>query len=238
MKIRTCRERGSLRWWLIRDPEGKYITLARGQLAWSTKLGGIWFGYSYRDEPEWHGSVAVMPLYASLAINAPKWTRPKADREIKLSFHDRAAWWSLWCDPWSWSSKTPRWRHGSWHPIDTLLGRQNCQTRTIEERNVLVPMPEKAYEATAKLVEYTWKRPRSPFAKTMLRCEIEVPNGIPFEGKGENAWDCGQDATFGITTGECKSIPEGVGILVGSVLRSRVKNGGWGDWSWHKEPVQ
>src|SRR3990167_5778242 len=30
-------------------------------------------------------------------------------------------------------------------------------------------------------------------------------------GKGENSWDCGDDATFWITTGPVKSIPEAVG---------------------------
>jgi hypothetical protein len=95
-------------------------------------------------------------------------------------------------------------------------------------------MPEGAYQGTAKLVLYEWSRPRW-FTKRMKRCEIRVPAGIPHEGKGDNSWDCGADATFGMTTGECSSIPQGVGLLVGSVLRDRVEYGGWGDRNWNKQ---
>jgi hypothetical protein len=135
-----------------------------------------------------------------------------------------------------WSREVPKWRHGSFHPLDTLLGRTNCEKKVLEERQVLVPMPERAYPATAKLMEYAWKRPRWFATKRMKRVEIEIPGGIPHAGKGENSWDCGDDATFGITTGECRSIPEGVGILVGDCLRTRVKNGGWSDYEWKRSP--
>lgn len=75
MKFRITREQGGLRWWLIRDPEHRYIMLAHGQLAWRNRLGGVWLGFSDRDDPEWHASMAVMPLYASVAIRAPTWAR-------------------------------------------------------------------------------------------------------------------------------------------------------------------
>jgi len=93
-------------------------------------------------------------------------------------------------------------------------------------------MPEKNYPAHAILADWTWTYPRW-FSKTIRRCEIKIPGGLPHEGKGENSYDCGQDATFSIAT-KAKTIPEGVGQLVGSVLKDRVKYGGWGDYNWTK----
>lgn len=227
----SSREPGSWRWWL----HGPHHQLVNAEASWRSRLTGVWLGRN--DEGRWHTSVGLYWLYVTIGWRSPwaKYTGYGSGRELSLTFHDQAVWWHLWVDRDSWSSDRPRWRDGNLHPLDVVFGRMNCTTETLEEREILVPMPEKSYSATAKLERYTWKRPRSPLSKQMLRVSIDVPKGIPHEGKGENSWDCGADATFGITTGECKSIPEGVGILVGSVLRSRVRYGGWDDWSWKKE---
>lgn len=141
-------------------------------------------------------------------------------------FSDNAIWWHFWQEPMNG-------KFGVFHFDDFLFGKSECVRTVLDERDILVPMPEKAYEAHAKLMLYQWKRPRW-FTKEFKRVEIDVPEGLPMEGKGENSWDCGKDATFGITTGQCNTIAEGVGILVGSVLKDRIKYGGWGDWNWQK----
>lgn len=154
-------------------------------------------------------------------------------RKIELSYHSGALWWSLWGDEWGDEKLWPKWRRGSFHFDDFFLGRSNCTRELMEHRAVAIPMPEKAYWGSVRLVRYTWKRPRW-FAKSMIRAEIDVPEGIPHEGKGENSWDCGVDATYGMTTGPVRSIAEAVGMLVGSCLRDRVKYGGYKDWNWQK----
>lgn len=146
-------------------------------------------------------------------------------REIKVSIHSGALWWSFWQPTMEWSSKTPRWRNGCWHPLDTLLGRAQYRSKVVQERGIQVPMPEGSYEATAKLTEDSWIRPRWPLGKHILRCTIDVPEGIPEPGKGENSWDCGDDATFGITV-PARSIHEGIGKLVASVTETRLRRGG------------
>lgn len=150
-----------------------------------------------------------------------------------IAFHNRAFWWNFCTPKDEWHASTPRWRKGAFHFQDFFFGKPTCSTEVVEERDVLVPMPEKSYQATAQLVRYTWSRPRW-FDKVVIRCEIKVKEGIPHEGKGENSWDCGPDATYSMTTGECRSIAEGVGRMVGSILRDRVKYGGYKDWSWSK----
>jgi len=214
----------SFRWWsYIRGRD--FLSIEVALLTGSFGIGvGIEHG-------KWTASVRVGLV--SLYVSVPgKYRSYGEDREIEISFHHDALYWRFWTDPMSWSSSTPKWRHGSFNVPDFFLGRSKCTHETIEAQDIVVPMPEKAYPAKAELQRWTWKRPRW-FAKTIMRAQIEIPGGIPLPGKGENSWDCGDDATFSITC-QAKSIPEGVGVLVGSVLRDRVRYGGWGDWMWSR----
>ena len=101
---------------------------------------------------------------------------------------------------------------------------------------MLIPMPEKSYEATIQLCEDTWKRPRW-FAKTITRIDAKIPEGIPHEGKGENEWDSGGDRTYGMCC-PAKDIFDGVGKIVADCLRTRVRHGGWKDYKWVKEATK
>ncbi len=221
------KERGSYRAWLH---WGRNST-ARIDVCWRTWLCGA--SIKFDDEHGWGVSLRLPPLALYASIDIPR-LRLSHDREVEISAHSGAIWWHLWTPPYEWSSKTPRWRQGNFNVVDFLLGRQRYERRTIEERDVLVPMPEGTYQANAKLEEFIWSRPRW-FTKRLKRVSFEIPSGIPHAGKGENSWDCGDDATFGLTTGECKSIPEGIGVLVGSCLRDRVRYGGWEDYTWKRE---
>lgn len=200
-----------------------------------------WKSHSYHFDPikydtedGWGFSLAFRPVALYVHIKLPRPFRLRDDRELGFSFHGGALWWDLWVDPMGgYPCPQGKWRDSCFHFDDFFLGKSKCTREVLEERDVLVPMPEKAYPAHAKLMRYTWTRPRW-FSKSIKRVEIDIPDGIPHEGKGENSWDCGHDATFSMTTGECNSIPEGVGKLVGSCLKDRVKYGGWGDWKWDK----
>jgi hypothetical protein len=155
-------------------------------------------------------------------------------RDIGFTIDAEAVSISLWHDPMESRGDDPFWWHKYFFIKDMILGRAKCTTETLEEREVVIPMPENNYPATAKLIMYTWKRPRW-FSEQMKRVSIDVPEGIPHEGKGENGWDCGEDRTYGTTTGKCQTIAEGVGMLVGSVLRERVRHGGWKDWTYKRD---
>lgn len=137
-------------------------------------------------------------------------------------------------------SDTTGWKKGGWswylNIADKLKGKFTVSKKIIEEKDILVPMPEKSYKAHAVLADWTWHYKRW-FPKTIRRCEIKIPEGLPHAGKGENSWDCEDDATFGLTTGKVRSIAEAVGDLVGMTLETRVKNGGWNDWCWTRKKV-
>lgn len=156
-------------------------------------------------------------------------------RDIGIDFYEGRLSFSLWDDPMEHRATDPFWYRMSIDFPRLLKGKGKFTTEIIEERDVLVPMPEKAYAAHVKRVKCTTTYPRW-FKKESFIVSIDITEkgGIPFEGKGENSWDCGHDATHGFST-HGASIPHAVGGLVGSVLRSRVQYGGWGDWNWQKE---
>lgn len=150
------------------------------------------------------------------------------DRNIGIRVFDGAIWLSLWEDGMSWRSDDPWWTRATIRLDDLLLGKAKYATREISKREVKVPMPEGSYDATATLEHATWTRPRwpwRPFSKELLRVKIDVPKGIGHPGKGENSYDCGPDATYGIST-PARTVEEGIGKLVASVLRDRVRYGG------------
>jgi hypothetical protein len=120
--------------------------------------------------------------------------------------------------------------HGSFYPLDVLLGRMRYSEQVVEERAVIVPMPEGAHAAHAKLLRASWKRPRWPFAHELNRVTIDVPEGVPVPGKGENSYDCGPDAIFG-TTVTARTIEDGVGELVASALQTRRRRGARPDYN-------
>lgn len=224
----------------------------RAWLSWSNSNRGLNFEWNILNKhagiglkfggEETIGFNIQIPYIVGLYFNANLFNLMSEERELSLRFHGGTMWWHIWIDGWGdrpqlrYGSLARKIRAGNFNPVDFFFGRTKCEKQLIEEqKDISVPMPEKAYPASAKLVEYSWKRPRSLFTKRILRCEIEVPEGIPFEGKGENSWDCGPDRSFSMTTGEVRSIADGVAKFVGSVLNDRIKYGGWSDWNWTKD---
>lgn len=149
------------------------------------------------------------------------------DREIGISFHSGAVWWHVWVGTMaSWSRQFPwckPWRSGSFHPVDFLFGRQKVTTEVLQEARVSIPMPEGVYTGTAKVERFTRKRPRW-FARDRFTTSIDVERGIPTQGKGENAWDCGDDGIYGCGV-EGRSVEKAIGHYVYRVLEDRRKYG-------------
>jgi hypothetical protein len=200
-------------------------------------------GLSFSDEPSGvQVSAGVAHLFdvwltigssrlASWVYRRYKLSLPEYDI-ADLRYHDKAVWWSVWHPKHSWTRGTPRWRHGNFHWVDWLFGKRAYSCETVEgPMRVMVPMPERSYPATATLERATWKRPRWPWPTHVMRVHIDVLKDdgseggyIPEPGKGENSWDCGPDGVFSMTC-PARSIEEGVGVLVGSALRTRRRRG-------------
>jgi len=159
----------------------------------------------------------------------------RCTREVYFSVHDWALWWTIWRHPMAgWSRRVSRWRDGSWHfrdqVLNLLLGKHQHSERDVINASTMIPMPEGSYPATVRIYENTWKRPRW-FARHMLSFDVKIPDGVPFPGKGENSWDCGQDATYGLSgPAEQPTVEHAVSQVVETVLRSRRRYGGSVDW--------
>jgi hypothetical protein len=83
--------------------------------------------------------------------------------------------------------------------LTPIFGRIKHSEEVLDSKPVKIPMPEGEYDGNAKLTRSTWKRPRLPFPSLVREgAHLDIPHGIPFEGKGENSWDCGEDGVFGI----------------------------------------
>ena len=185
------------------------------------------------SEREVNWSLAFMPLafwfsveWSGLSSILRRLIPGYEERELGASFHDGTLYWHGWSSSNEWRSNDRWYRRGSFNFLDFLLGRSSSNEEELEAREVLIPMPERSYRAHAKFVRRIYKRPRW-FARRYFAVDMKMHDGeqIPMPGKGENSWDCGNDATFGLYT-PASSIEEAIGNLVSGVLRDRWRRGG------------
>lgn len=188
---------------------------------------GISFGEPYESTVQFSIGCLLFAFYLTLE---GKWGWLPQERECKVAVHN----WTLWINPWSkrneWCGTDPWWVRGlSLDFPDIILGKHNYTDSQISEHSVLVPMPEGCYPATAKISEQTWKRPRW-FRKTRISTYISFPpgGGIPHYGKGENSWDCGEDALCGCGV-EGESLERAIGHATATALGYRRKYGNASD---------
>ncbi len=152
------------------------------------------------------------------------------EREFSVYLYGGALWLSPWVNPMESKSKDPWWKKTHCYDfLDMLFGRYNYNKEVIDSGETLIPMPEGNYLAKYEKQLCTWKRPRSPFKLQRIDWWFDIPKGIPHEGKGENSWDCGEDALMGMGSG-ADSLSEAVGHVTGSALHYRERYG------WAKAP--
>lgn len=150
-------------------------------------------------------------------------------REISLRIHNWAIWWMLWMNDNEWRSTDPKWRRGSFHLDDFFLGQREYQEEAIGDcLDLHVTMLEGSYPVKVQRRRQTWWRKRWtgwPFRIVRESYSIECETGIPFPGKGENSWDCGDDALHG-TAFDVATPEEACELFGQTVIRYRRKNGG------------
>lgn len=187
-------------------------------------------------------SLAIPGIYLYFQLDGalPYKTKEKLftmyGREIRVAIFDWGIWFDIWRKDNGWYKGGFDWHHFNFNLRDFILGNTKYSKVILEQRDVEVPMPEGSYPAKVVLEECFWKRPRW-FAKKILRADIEmIDKPIPIPGKGENSWDCGDDAVYSMTM-PAKSITEGIGKLVTSCLDTRLKRSGSMKWDKGKVAV-
>lgn len=107
--------------------------------------------------------------------------------------------------------------------MDWILGKPRHSMTVLEENIPIVvnvgQWEGDSYTGTAKHTRRQWKRRFS--TKVSDGYEVDMREGIPFPGKGENPWDCGDDAYFGFG-GE--TIEGAIEHIIGEVKRRRGEN--------------
>jgi hypothetical protein len=203
---------------------------APGGCRWSVTFGG---GDAGRNLSVAFSVPFLLTLYVTLGDVFPRQLFEYdfdrgSDRQIGCYFFEWTFHYDIWVGTMaSWSRVYPWcqwWRQGSIDFKNLLLGRQKHQLETLKHGiPVVIPMPEGVYHGTAKIERRTWKRPLW-FAFSRVSTVIDCPKGIPFAGKGENSWDCGDDGLFGWGS-EGRSVEKAIAHGVQSVLESRRRHG-------------
>ena len=140
---------------------------------------------------------------------------------------------------WGCEERYGNWKNGPyfrfpWFKVkDFIFGRQIFITerpRDYDIKKGFIEMPEGKYPALFSFETRVWFRSRSPFRKMRYDTWVEIPIGIPESGKGENSWDCGEDALYGTgISGKTKAEGHDIGRAAAHVrecsLRTRAKRG-------------
>lgn len=178
--------------------------------------------------------------------------KPTEGREIRVTFtlDDESVnhinlHWSLWCPPGEWHSGTPYWRSGAFYPISAIFGKSVFHSRDIGRPLVtVIDLPEGEYPVKVTTSIDTWTRPRWPGNwQQVTRYKVEVmpdekgkDRGAPVPGKGENSWDCGEDAIYSLTTCARDEF-DALQKFRDDVLKTRQKRGG-NNWRPEQKPKQ
>lgn len=142
-------------------------------------------------------------LYIGLEGLMPKWFYPKGweAKHIGIRVHDWKIWLDLWTPTMSWTRGQ---RSYTFDILKFLFGKEMYATKSIFvlEPNHKLVMPEGEYETQVRMEHaYLWRSriPTGLWMRKCIRAHVDCPKGVPVPGKGENSWDCGDDAYFGQT---------------------------------------
>lgn len=195
--------------------------------------GGLKFHFAFPPVSFW------LTLPINISTEGPRWAawnerfggHPGSNRYNSFEFfhlavHDWALWWTFLKFDWGWSNQMPKWMSGSFYVLDFIFGQTKYTKRDLTFHEVMIPMPEGAYPATIQFEECTWKRPRLPWNSSKgIYADIKMKIGIPHEGKGENSWDCGEDALFGMSR-KASTVEEAIAATVQTALKDRRRYNG------------
>lgn len=182
---------------------------------------------------------AVPGLFLHLRLDTPfKWhrLRPRdgefgeSEAEFGLCTYGGGLYFRFGHEPmgsygprrrWRWlRSREVRLFHKDW-----ILGKPRF-SETVLERDIPVVVDVgqwdgDRYEGTATRQRCRWKRRFRTIERENVR--VEMAQGIPVPGKGENSWDCGDDAYFGFGGA---TVDEAVAHIVKEAKKERARYGG------------
>lgn len=109
--------------------------------------------------------------------------------------------------------------------VSRIFGKRAYERVDGEPVAVKIVMPEGVYDATVTSTVETWKRPRAWWKLRHDGVEIALEHPPMYAGKGENSWDCDDDATYSMTTRKDMSPLEAAAYYREHVLEMRERYG-------------
>lgn len=139
-------------------------------------------------------------------------SRIPESREFSLKIHGGIFWWNFWVsEEWASYSRNKTWRMGTFHFVDLIKGKHDYNKVEASRQQFILPFLEGIYNVEVIKWDRKDSWQRWPTRK-MVTWEVRAgyydgpPNpcnwkdkGVPVEGKGENSWDCDEDATYSIS---------------------------------------
>lgn len=224
--------------------EGNPLKEGRAWLSlWSTKLyfswafGDISFGIGVSiDEDDgflFRFSVPLISLWFGVYFDFLKKFHWKyVNRDTSIRIHDWTIWTSVFHDNSSWTKGLPwiKQREFNINIPDLLLGKFEAHSKEDPKKTrAKIFLDEGSYDVTITMIERWHTRKRWPWRIGAVLCADVVPDiPVPFPGKGENSWDCGEDAVRAMHSA-ARSPGEALRKFEESILQSRHRHGhiGW-----------
>lgn len=130
---------------------------------------------------------------------------------------------------WPWNGDGYSWLL---QPLSALLGdlERVEEVEHAAEASSIILM-EGAYPVTVRCYRSIYRRSRWPLATVIEHAEVKCDGGAPIPGKGENAWDCDEDAIHSTRFAGRQApwtVDEAVSHFREDVLRARERRGGQG----------
>lgn len=186
-----------------------------------SRLGDIWLG------------VGNLIPYRWLERHKPDGRVDYDTRVFSVEVDGRGFRWECWARANHWSRSDPWWMSRSWEWERLCFGRTKVESEVVASGVTVVPMPERSYDALWSTTrhERAYTGPLGRVRDALLgrrhhyTTEVTPSKAVPVPGKGENAWDCGDNHISSLSTGG-RSVEKAVGALVESALRDRRRYGG------------
>lgn len=230
----SSREKHGVRWWWHLRSERRPACI-HVEFYWWSRHCGFTLG---TDDEGWNLSLRLLPFALYLSLEGLGLWQPRKKhiftwdnnrevwlpdrREFDVSVSDWTIRFALWGRWGEWNTRDPWWIRGVSLDLQRLvLGKRVYVAQFVRQENVRIAMPEGAYRgvATVELVTRGFAR---WFKRTAEEVSLEIPKGIPFAGKGENSWDCGDDGLHGIGG---SSVEDAIARAQAAVQESRRRHG-------------
>lgn len=208
-----------------RTPLKIEVDWATGTAVWSSGIS-----YSRKNSGTITLHAAIRPIFSGYLIVKHLWPRREHQpaRTYSLTLMDGSLLYDFG-KPGSgdeWHRDDPlNWMRGCRFWLDDIFGRAACTTEKVGDPvKAVACFPEGQYTLRLQRETRTWTRPRWPWPYWRKSVDITLEKPPVFQGKGENSYDCGPDAFYGMSS-EGHKLEDAVAAYTKAVLRERGKRG-------------